>query len=96
MTNRWKNLKKTSSMDTGQIGYHDQSKQRRLRVEKDREIIKRLNKTKEEHHPDLAALQARAAAGVHAAAKKAQVATTSPSQTPRSAKGGRKPLGAMP
>jgi len=68
---RWKNLKKTASMDVGQIGYHDTKKQRRLRVEKDREVIKAINKTKTEAHPDLAALQAARAAEEVAARKAA-------------------------
>jgi hypothetical protein len=31
---RWKNLKKLDTMAVGQIGYHDLSKQRRIRIEK--------------------------------------------------------------
>ena len=44
-------------MDVGQIGYHDRSKQRRLRIEKDRGIVRALDKTKRWEEPDLAALQ---------------------------------------
>ena len=47
------NLKKTGSMDVGQVGYHDPKQVRSVTVEKDTEILKRLNKTKEERKPDL-------------------------------------------
>ena len=43
----WSNLKKTASMEVGQIGFHDQKAVHTVKVEKkDNEIIKRLEKTK--------------------------------------------------
>mmetsp|Transcript_3968 Transcript_3968/g.5578 ORF Transcript_3968/g.5578 Transcript_3968/m.5578 type:complete len:225 (-) Transcript_3968:209-883(-) len=52
----WENLKKTSSMVTGQIGFHDDSKVIKVRnVTREREIVKLLEKTKIEDFPDLAA-----------------------------------------
>lgn len=44
---RWRNLKKTNSMEVGAIGYHDSSKVKNLWVVKDKETVKRLDKTKE-------------------------------------------------
>jgi hypothetical protein len=44
-------------MEVGQVSYHDQSKVRRMKVEKDNTIVNRLNRTKEEKFPDLAAMQ---------------------------------------
>lgn len=44
---RWRNLNKTSDMDVGAIGFHDQSKVKSIRVVKDNLIVNRLNKTKE-------------------------------------------------
>ena len=55
---RWRNLQKLPSMEVGAIGFHDRSKVKKLRIEKDKEIVKVLNKTKTEDHPDLAKLQA--------------------------------------
>lgn len=40
-------MKKTSAMEVGAIGYHDASKVKNLWVVKDKEIVKRLDKTKE-------------------------------------------------
>ena len=54
---RWRNLLKTAGMEAGQVGYHDKSKVRRMRVEKDQAIVNKLNRTKVERFPDLAALQ---------------------------------------
>mmetsp|Transcript_30531 Transcript_30531/g.37279 ORF Transcript_30531/g.37279 Transcript_30531/m.37279 type:complete len:215 (-) Transcript_30531:172-816(-) len=54
---RWKNLKKTSDMVDGQVGFHRPENIRRLQVEKDNAIVNALNKTKVEKHPDLAAEQ---------------------------------------
>jgi hypothetical protein len=54
---RWRNLKKTAAMEVGQVSYHDPSKVKRLKVEKDNAIVNRINRTKEEKFPDLAALQ---------------------------------------
>lgn len=64
-------------MEVGAIGFHDQTKVKRMKVEKDMSIVKVLNKTKEvgcavsfertllylqERFPDLAALQEERAA----------------------------------
>ncbi|CAA0838360.1 Unknown protein [Striga hermonthica] len=52
----WQNLKKTPSMDVGQVGFHTSKTVRTVRVEKRiNEIVNRLNKTKVERHPDLKA-----------------------------------------
>lgn len=52
----WDNLKKTQGMETGQVTFHNHKKVRRVHVEKRiNEIVNRLNKTKEERHPDLMA-----------------------------------------
>eukprot|EP00003_Mantamonas_plastica_P022747 TRINITY_DN392_c0_g3_i2.p1 TRINITY_DN392_c0_g3~~TRINITY_DN392_c0_g3_i2.p1 ORF type:complete len:179 (+),score=59.66 TRINITY_DN392_c0_g3_i2:576-1112(+) len=54
----WSNLKKTGDMEVGQIGFHKRKQVKKVRVEsKDRDVIKRLNKTKEEDYPDLAELR---------------------------------------
>ena len=43
-------------MDTGTIGFHDEKAVVRVKVpEKDKDAIKRLNKTKREEYPDLEA-----------------------------------------
>ena len=44
---RWRNLKKTADMDVGAIGFHDSSKVKKVRIEKDAVIVKQINKTKE-------------------------------------------------
>lgn len=51
----WSNLKKTASMDVGQVGFHNQKEVRTIRVEKRiNEIVNRLNKTKvEKNNVDL-------------------------------------------
>ncbi|KAA8895195.1 hypothetical protein FN846DRAFT_785371 [Sphaerosporella brunnea] len=50
----WSNLKKDGSMATGQVGFKDQRKVKRILVEtRVNAIINRLNKTKEEKFPDL-------------------------------------------
>lgn len=54
---RWRNLNKTNQMEVGAIGYHDNSKVKRMKVIKDNTIVNRMNKTKKESFPDLAALQ---------------------------------------
>ena len=54
---RWRNLLKTAGMEAGQVSYHDKSKVRRMRVEKDQAIVNKLNRTKVERFPDLAAIQ---------------------------------------
>ncbi|KAK8956284.1 hypothetical protein KSP40_PGU013133 [Platanthera guangdongensis] len=52
----WYNLKKTPSMDVGQVGFHNSKMVRTIRVEKRvNEIVNRLNKTKVERNPDLKA-----------------------------------------
>ena len=52
----WANLKKLPRMEVGQVGYHDLKLVRRIKVEKrQNEIVNRLNKTKREEYPDLAA-----------------------------------------
>ncbi|MGH0182058.1 UNVERIFIED_CONTAM: hypothetical protein FKN15_036492 [Acipenser sinensis] len=52
----WANLKKTGGMDVGQIGFHRQKEVKLVAVEKKiNEIVNRLEKTKEERSPDLAA-----------------------------------------
>ncbi|KAK4757834.1 hypothetical protein SAY87_019135 [Trapa incisa] len=52
----WANLKKTASMDVGQVGFHNSKMVRTVRVEKRiNEIVNRLNKTKVERTPDLRA-----------------------------------------
>merc|ERR1712071_482435 len=54
---RWKNLKKTSDMVDGQVGFHRPNNVRRVSVEKNNPIVNALNKTKVELHPDLRAEQ---------------------------------------
>ncbi|KAL8288103.1 hypothetical protein RB601_004488 [Gaeumannomyces tritici] len=50
----WSNLKKDGSMDVGQVSFHDQKKVKRILVpQRENAIVNRLNKTKEERHPDL-------------------------------------------
>eukprot|EP00192_Tetraselmis_astigmatica_P019967 CAMPEP_0117658356 /NCGR_PEP_ID=MMETSP0804-20121206/5822_1 /TAXON_ID=1074897 /ORGANISM="Tetraselmis astigmatica, Strain CCMP880" /LENGTH=189 /DNA_ID=CAMNT_0005464875 /DNA_START=149 /DNA_END=715 /DNA_ORIENTATION=- len=50
----WSNLKKTPSMDVGQVGFHDRKMVKKCFVEKrSNEIVNRLNKTKREEYPDL-------------------------------------------
>ncbi len=51
---RWKNLKKTNDMVDGQVGFFHPQNVRRREVEKNPDIVKALNKTKEERHPNLA------------------------------------------
>ncbi|XP_027355806.1 coiled-coil domain-containing protein 25 isoform X3 [Abrus precatorius] len=52
----WSNLKKSASMDVGQVGFHNPKMVRTVRVEKRiNEIVNRLNKTKVERKPDLKA-----------------------------------------
>ncbi|XP_060517772.1 coiled-coil domain-containing protein 25 [Cylas formicarius] len=52
----WSNLKKTTSMDVGQVGFFKQSEVKKIKVAKRvNDIINRLNKTKKEEHPDLRA-----------------------------------------
>uniref|UniRef100_A0ABI7ZLX6 Coiled-coil domain-containing protein 25 n=1 Tax=Felis catus TaxID=9685 RepID=A0ABI7ZLX6_FELCA len=52
----WSNLKKTADMDVGQIGFHRQKDVKIVTVEKKvNEILNRLEKTRMERFPDLAA-----------------------------------------
>ncbi|GLT25432.1 hypothetical protein SLA2020_005610 [Shorea laevis] len=52
----WFNLKKTASMEVGQVGFHNPKMVRTVRVEKRiNEIVNRLNRTKVERKPDLKA-----------------------------------------
>ncbi|KAK3161949.1 hypothetical protein QOZ80_1BG0083450 [Eleusine coracana subsp. coracana] len=52
----WSNLKKSPSMDVGQVGFHNPRMVRVLTVEKRvNDIINRLNKTRVERRPDLKA-----------------------------------------
>lgn len=52
----WSNLKKTGDMDVGQVSFHNIKAVKRLVVDKRvNEIVNRLNKTKTEAYPDLAA-----------------------------------------
>ncbi|KAJ3694543.1 hypothetical protein LUZ60_010023 [Juncus effusus] len=52
----WANLKKTPSMEVGQVGFHNSKMVRTVKVEKRiNEIVNRLNKTKVERKPDLRA-----------------------------------------
>jgi hypothetical protein len=44
---RWRNLKKKHDMDVGAIGFHDATKVKNLWVVKDKEIVKKIDKTKE-------------------------------------------------
>jgi len=52
----WDNLKKTPGMEVGQVGFHDDHQVFKTKVSKRvNMIVNRLNKTKEERTPDLAA-----------------------------------------
>ncbi|NWV31927.1 CCD25 protein, partial [Grantiella picta] len=52
----WSNLRKTADMDVGQIGFHRQKDVKMVTVEKKvSEILHRLEKTRVERFPDLAA-----------------------------------------
>lgn len=52
----WSNLKKDGSMAVGQVGFRDQRKVKKVLVEtRTNVIVNRLNKTKTEKFPDLAA-----------------------------------------
>lgn len=52
----WENLKKSASMDVGQVGFHNDKEVRKVRVEKrHNDVVNRLQKTKEEKFPDLRA-----------------------------------------
>ncbi|CAG9784526.1 unnamed protein product [Diatraea saccharalis] len=50
----WTNLKKTPSMEAGQVAFHKDKDVRKVRVaKKSNEIVNRLNRTKKEAFPDL-------------------------------------------
>lgn len=52
----WSNLKKTNTMDVGQVGFHSTKLVRKVRVEKKlNDVVNRLNKTKVEANVDLKA-----------------------------------------
>lgn len=52
----WANLRKEGSMAVGQVGFHNERAVRKYVVpEKDREVLRRLEKTLEERMPDLGA-----------------------------------------
>ena len=52
----WDNLQKRNSMDTGTIGFKDIKKRMLVKhVEKDKTVTNRIDKTKREAYPDLAA-----------------------------------------
>jgi len=52
----WANLKKTASMEVGQVGFHSEKEVRKIRVpSRANDICNRLNKTKVEDYPDLQA-----------------------------------------
>eukprot|EP00741_Cyanophora_paradoxa_P005204 tig00000852_g5044.t1 len=52
----WSNLKKTGGMDVGQVGFHSDKLVKTVKVEKKKaEIVNRLEKTRVEREPDLAA-----------------------------------------
>ncbi|NXC06881.1 CCD25 protein, partial [Orthonyx spaldingii] len=52
----WSNLRKTPDMDVGQIGFHRQKDVRSVTVErKASEALRRLERTRRERFPDLAA-----------------------------------------
>lgn len=48
-----KNLLKKDDMATGSVSFKDDKKVVHIPIEKDKEIIKRVSKTKKEEHPDL-------------------------------------------
>eukprot|EP00884_Botryococcus_braunii_P005735 jgi/Botrbrau1/15162/Bobra.0149s0028.2 len=50
----WANLKKTSAMSVGQVGFHEEKAVKKTKVAKRlNEVVNRLNRTKREHDPDL-------------------------------------------
>ncbi|XP_076033003.1 coiled-coil domain-containing protein 25 isoform X1 [Oratosquilla oratoria] len=52
----WGNLKKTQGMEVGQVGFYKEKEVYKIRLEKRvNEIVNRLNKTKQEAHPDFRA-----------------------------------------
>eukprot|EP00611_Tribonema_gayanum_P013501 TRINITY_DN2448_c0_g1_i1.p1 TRINITY_DN2448_c0_g1~~TRINITY_DN2448_c0_g1_i1.p1 ORF type:complete len:217 (-),score=67.47 TRINITY_DN2448_c0_g1_i1:117-767(-) len=61
---RWMNLRKSNSMEAGQVGFKDESKVHKVRVEKNNGIVNALNRSKTEASPDLQALQEERAAEI--------------------------------
>ncbi|CAM9484276.1 unnamed protein product, partial [Sphacelaria rigidula] len=50
---KWQNLKKLPSYEVGQVGYKDESRVFRCKVEKSNTVVNALNRSKREEHPDL-------------------------------------------
>eukprot|EP00029_Vermamoeba_vermiformis_P000003 TRINITY_DN10004_c0_g1_i1.p1 TRINITY_DN10004_c0_g1~~TRINITY_DN10004_c0_g1_i1.p1 ORF type:complete len:209 (-),score=90.00 TRINITY_DN10004_c0_g1_i1:26-652(-) len=51
----WSNLKKTQGMEAGAVSFHDQKLVRKLKIEKKKEIVKAIEKTRTEKPVDLRA-----------------------------------------
>lgn len=51
------NLYKNADMATGAVSFHDDKLVKKLHVEKDNDMIKKLNRTKEEKNPDLFSME---------------------------------------
>eukprot|EP00708_Paratrimastix_pyriformis_P005844 GAFH01004983.1.p1 GENE.GAFH01004983.1~~GAFH01004983.1.p1 ORF type:complete len:220 (-),score=35.72 GAFH01004983.1:50-643(-) len=51
----WANLRKDGGMDVGQVGFRDQHQVRHRRVERNRDIVKRVEATREERQVSVAA-----------------------------------------
>ena len=64
----WANLKKTSDMEVGAIGFHDNEKCQRIKVGKNNSIVNALNRTRRAH-PDLYAIQKERQAEIQAELK---------------------------
>jgi len=47
------NLHKTGDMDVGAVGFHNEKMRFYMEIEKDKDIVKRIAKTKEERNPNL-------------------------------------------
>ena len=67
---RWKNLKKTASMEVGAISFRDRSKVRSMEVTKENPVVNALNRTKTEDFPDLEGAQQQRAAEFRADQKR--------------------------
>ena len=48
-----RNLKKTIGMETGSVTFHNSQLVERISINKDKDIVKRIMKTKTEDHPNL-------------------------------------------
>eukprot|EP00750_Incisomonas_marina_P033021 INCI9526.2.p2 GENE.INCI9526.2~~INCI9526.2.p2 ORF type:complete len:184 (+),score=56.70 INCI9526.2:184-735(+) len=68
------NLRKTADMKTGQVGFKDKKLVIRTTIEKEKTIVKAIEKTREEMHPDLFKEKQRRDAEVVAARKRRQAA----------------------